>query len=239
MARQLGTVSRNMLVSLTVLGVLLVAVVGVVVVRMAAGGDVQVVAPRGAVVAEGAPPGTPRFAVPDGDPSAPATLTVYEDFQCPACRATEAYLRPTVDRLVAEGAVRVEYHPIAFLDNASTTDYSSRALGAAACVLDTAGDDAYLRMHDLLFLNQPPEGSAGLSDDQLADLAQQAGADRGAVADCMGQGRFAGWVVAATEQASEEGVTQTPTLLVDGTLLELTQNQDPRVTLERAVEAVS
>jgi len=239
MARLTGTRSRNMLVSLTVLAVLLVAVAGVVAVRMAAGGDARLVAPQGAVVAENAPPGTPRFVVPDGDPSAPATLTVYEDFQCPACRATEAYLRPTLDRLVDEGAVRVEYHPIAFLDNASTTDYSSRALGAAACVLDTAGDEAYLRMHDLLFLNQPPEGSAGLSDDQLAELAQQAGADRAAVADCMEQGRFAGWVAAATEQASQDGVTATPTLLVDGTPLQLTQSQDPRVTLEQAVRSAS
>src|SRR5262249_28969188 len=134
---------------------------------------------------------------------------------------------------------RVEYHPIAFLDAASTTDYSSRALGAAACALDEAGIDAYLQMHELLFLHQPPEGSAGLSDGQLADLAEQAGADRGAVADCMGQGPFAGWAEAATEQASKDGVTGTPTILVDGTRLEFTQNEDPRVTLERAVQAAS
>jgi len=231
--------SRNLLVSMTVLGVLVVVVVGVVAVRMVASGDLKVVAPQGAVRAEDAPPGTPRFAIPRGERSAPVTLTIYEDYQCPACRATEAYLRPTIDRLVDDGDMRIEYHPIAFLDAASTTDYSSRALGAAVCVLDQSGDEAYLRMHNLLYLNQPPEGSAGLSDAQLADLAQQAGANRAAVAECMDQARFADWVEAATEQASQDGVNATPTILVNGTQLEFTQNQDPRVTLEQAVQAAS
>jgi protein-disulfide isomerase len=233
------TRSRNLVVSMSVLGVLVVLVVGVVAVRMVASGELKVVAPQGAVRADGAPLGTPRFAIPRGAKSAPVTLTIYEDFQCPACRATEAYLRPTLDRLVENSQVRIEYHPIAFLDSASTTDYSSRALGAAACVLDRTGDEAYLRMHDLLYLNQPPEGSAGLTDDQLADLAQQAGADRAAVAACMDQGTFAGWVQAATEQASQDGVSATPTILVNGTPLNFTQSQDPRVTLEQAVQAAS
>jgi protein-disulfide isomerase len=231
--------SRNLMVSLSVLGVLLVVVVGVVVVQMVATGELKVVAPQGAVAAEGVPLGTPRFAIPRGDRSAPVTLTIYEDYQCPACRATEAYLRPTIDRLVENSSVRVEYHPIAFLDAASTTDYSSRALAAAACVLDQAGDDAYLRMHDLLYLNQPPEGSAGLSDDQLADLAQQAGANRAAVADCMDRGTFAGWVQAATEQASKDGVNATPTVLANGTEVTFTHDEDPRDTLEQAVQAAS
>ncbi len=231
--------SRNLLLSMTVLGVLLVVVVGVVAVQLVAGGNQKVVAPQGAVRAESAPLGTPRFAVSRGAGSAPATLTIYEDFQCPACRATEAYLRPTLDRLVENSQVRIEYHPIAFLDSASTTNYSSRSLGAAACVLDQAGDQAYFRMHDLLYLNQPPEGSAGLTDAQLADLAQHAGADRAKVADCMAKGTFAGWVAAATEQASKDGVNATPTILVNGTHLEFTQNEDPRVTLERAVQAAS
>ena len=241
--------SRNLSVSLSVLGVVVVLVLVVVAVRMSTAGEpATVVAPKGAVA--GAPTGSKaavaaedatggaqaRFVIPRGSASAPVTLTIYEDFQCPACRATEAYLRPTLDRLVDNSQVRVEYHPVAFLDSASTTDYSSRALGAAACVLDSAGTDTYLRMHDLLYLNQPPEGSAGLTDAQLADLAQQAGADRGAVAACMDQGTFAGWVEAATEQASKDDVSATPTILVNGIPLKFTQNQDPRVTLERAIQ---
>ena len=39
--------------------------------------------------------------------------------------------------------------------------YSTRALNAAAVVVDTAGPDAYQTFHDLLFANQPAEGGWG------------------------------------------------------------------------------
>lgn len=224
---------RTLVVSAAVVAVLVLAVgVGIVVQTTRSGGSGD---------AAGAPPqGTvDTYAIPRGETSAPVTLTVYEDFQCPACRTVESYLKPTIDQYVERGTLRVEYRPIAFLDNASTTDYSSRALGAAACVLHEAGRDAFVQMHDLLYANQPPEGTAGLSDEQLADLAQRAGADRAAVSTCMEENRFADWVDAATEQASKEGVNATPTLLVNGEQLQLSNEEDPRTTLRRAIEAAS
>jgi protein-disulfide isomerase len=224
---------RTMLVGGAVVAVLVLVVgLGIVVqtTRSASSGDAGDASPQGTVEAH---------AIPRGDGSAPVTLTVYEDFQCPACRTVESYLKPTIDEYVERGTLRVEYRPIAFLDDASTTDYSSRALGAAACVLDGAGRDTFVQMHDLLYANQPPEGTAGLSDEQLADLAQRAGADRTAVSSCMEDERFAGWVDAATEQASKDGVNATPTLLVNGEQLQLTNEEDPRTTLRRAVEAAA
>lgn len=217
-----------------------VAAVVVVVLAVVVGLGIAVQATRSGDTgtAGGAPQGTvDQYAVPRGAASAPVTLTVYEDFQCPACRTVETYLDPVIDQYVERGTVRVLYRPIAFLDEASTTDYSSRALGAAACVLDEAGRDAFVQMHDLLYANQPPEGTAGLSDGRLADLAQRAGADRAAVSTCMENERFAGWVDAATEQASKNGVNATPTLLVNGEQLELSNEEDPRETLRRAIEA--
>jgi protein-disulfide isomerase len=179
------------------------------------------------------------FGIPRGQRSAPVTLTIYEDFQCPACRAVESYLDPTIDEYVEQGTVRVVYRPMAFLDDASTTAYSSRALGAAGCVLDQAGREAFVRMHDLLFDNQPAEGTEGLSDDQLIDLAVRAGAERSTVASCVDDERFAGWVAAATDQASKDGITSTPTLLIDEQPLAFSDQEDPRLTLSRTIEAAT
>jgi len=188
----------------------------------------------------GAPAGTvATFGIPRGQQSAPVTLTIFEDFQCPACRAVEAYVGATIDEYVERGTVRVVYRPMAFLDDASTTEYSSRALGAAACVVDEAGRDSFVRLHDLLFANQPPEGSAGLSDEKLVDLATQVGAPRSPVTVCMESGRFAGWVAAATEQASKDGVRSTPTLLVDGRVLAFNEREDPQLTLRAAIAAAA
>jgi protein-disulfide isomerase len=217
-----------------------VALVVVVVLAVVVGVGIAVQMSRSDVsggAGDAAPSGVvDRYAVPRGDAAAPVTLTLYEDFQCPVCRQVEAIIGPTVDRFVDNGTVRVEYRPIAFLDAASTTAYSSRALNAAACVLDERGTGAFVRMHGLLFDEQPAEGTAGLSDDQLTTLAARAGADREAVSGCIDDERFAGWVDAATERASKDGVNATPTILVDGEQLQLGGQESPATTLRDAIQ---
>ncbi len=187
-----------------------------------------------------APSGTvDLWAIPRGESSAPVTVTLFEDFQCPACQAMEAYLGDTFQSMVEDGSIQIRYRPMAFLDNASTTDYSSRAMSTAACVLDTAGRDAFFSMHDLLFKHQPAEGTAGLTDDKLADLAKEAGADRDQVRECQQNETFRPWVAAATDQASKENITGTPTILIDGKKLEFKNNEDPVKTFKDAVQAAS
>jgi protein-disulfide isomerase len=118
---------------------------------------------------------------------------------------------------VQAGKVRVEYHPMAFLDDASSTRYSTRALNAAGCVLDTT-PSAFEKFHDLLYANQPKEKSAGLPDSQLIDYAKQAGA--GDISSCVKDLKFEGWTKRVTDQASKDGVVSTPTVFVDGKKLE-------------------
>jgi protein-disulfide isomerase len=162
-------------------------------------------------------------AVPVGDSGAPVVVDVYEDFQCPACAQLESIAGPTFAQLVDDGRIVLRYRPIAFLDQASTTDYSTRALNAAGVVLDAAGPDAFLSFHDALFAEQPPEGGAGLSDDRLAELAAEAGADGSAVEQDIRELRFEDWTAQVTDAASRAGVTGTPTVLVDGERLDPAQ----------------
>jgi protein-disulfide isomerase len=179
---------------------------------------------------------TSDFGVPRGEPDAPVNVVVYEDFQCPACKAVEELVGSTLTTYVDDGTANVEYRPIAFLDDMSSTDYSTRASVTAACTLDSSGPETWLALHDLLFAEQPAEQTAGLSDDQLADLASEAGADRDAVSDCQEAGTFEGWVAAATEQASKDNVTKTPTYFVDGEEVTFSDAEDPTVTLSRLID---
>ena len=165
--------------------------------------------------------GTPRnlsgtYNVVVGKSSAPTTIKLYEDLQCPICKEFEAVTAKQVDAAIAAGTVKVEYHMVAFLDRSSTTNYSSRALNAAAAVLDTAGPDTFLKFHNLLYDNQPAEGSAGLSDQQLIQYAVQAGADQAKVTPLIDGNVYHQWVVNATNQMSLDKVTGTPTVYVNG-----------------------
>lgn len=136
--------------------------------------------------------------------------------QCPACQAFEQRAGATLAELRDAGRVQVLYKPIAFLDRASTDRYSTRALNAAACLLDQH-PQGFEALHTALFAAQPPEGGPGLPDRQLTELVRQAGAtDAGG---CISGREFQAWTARVTEQASRAGVDQTPTVLVNGTPL--------------------
>jgi protein-disulfide isomerase len=151
-----------------------------------------------------------------GSATAPVTVDLYEDFQCPNCKAFEAESGQTIAQLIAAGTVQAHYHGMAFLDTSANDQYSTRALNAAAVVLATAGPDAFQAFHDLLFANQPPETGSGLTDDQLVKYATQAGATGTSVQRAITSLKYGDWVKTATDQASKDGVTGTPTVLVDG-----------------------
>jgi protein-disulfide isomerase len=154
-----------------------------------------------------------------GSPTAPVTVDLYEDLQCPNCRDFEAADGKTIAQLVAAGTVQAHYHPMAFLDNATNNRYSTRALNAAAAVVDAAGPAAFQKFHDLLYANQPPESGTGLTDAQLIAYAHQAGATGTAVDNEIKNLTFGDWVKKVTDQASKDGVTGTPTVKVKGKVL--------------------
>ncbi len=134
----------------------------------------------------------------DGPDSAPVKIVIYEDFQCPYCAQFEAANREQLADWVAAGDVQVQYRPIAFLDSASTDKYSTRSLNAAAAVVNSA-PDAFLEFHNLLFENQPAEGGAGLTDDQLIDYAVQAGASEAEIRTAVEDLTYEGWTARVTE----------------------------------------
>ncbi|WP_448625071.1 DsbA family protein [Geodermatophilus sp. URMC 64] len=155
-----------------------------------------------------------------GAADAPVTIDLYEDFQCPVCKSFEDSAGSTLASLVADGTVQLHYHGMAFLDTNANDDYSTRALNAAAVVVNAAGPDAFQTFHDLLYTNQPAEGGSGLTDDQLIAYAEQAGASGEAVEQAIRGLAYGDWVDQITDQASKDGVTGTPTVFVDGHQLE-------------------
>jgi protein-disulfide isomerase len=199
---------RSFVVSGAVVVVLaLLLVIGYVVQSRRDDSTATATAPAGAVSG---------LAVPAGKASAPVKVVVYEDFMCPFCGQFEAAGRSAFGKDIAAGKVQFQYHVLNFLDDKSSSDYSTRAANALAVVLDTSGQGIAKKFHDQLFENQPEENSAGLSDDELVDLAVQAGAKESAVRpDIEGLG-FEGWVKKVADQASKDEVDRTPTVLVDG-----------------------
>jgi protein-disulfide isomerase len=153
------------------------------------------------------------YGVMIGAPDAPVLVELYEDFMCPACGRFEEATGDELREMTADERVRLVYRPMAFLDGASTTRYSTRALNAAACAVDAGRFSQY---HSVLFSSQPDEGGPGLSDDTLVALGSDAGVTGSEFAGCVQDLQFESWTRGATDAASKAGVVQTPTVLIDG-----------------------
>ncbi|XAS68397.1 DsbA family protein [Micrococcaceae bacterium Sec5.7] len=143
----------------------------------------------------------------------PVKVVLYIDFICPVCKDFETKYNETMTKLRNEGKISVEYRPLGFLDSRSTTNYSSRAANAAACVVNES-PEKYSDFVNALFDKQPAEGSAGLSDNELKKMATDVGAKN--TDTCVDEKTYRPYVKYATQQASVVGVTGTPTVFVEG-----------------------
>jgi protein-disulfide isomerase len=143
----------------------------------------------------------------------PVRVDAFIDFLCPFCRQFELAAESALAGLVSSGQAKLAYHPMNFLDEASTTSYSTRAAAASGCAADQG---RFVQYAHELFARQPPEGGAGLSDAVLAGLGQAAGLDEEAFAACVAQGAYLEWPTYVTARATEAGVSGTPTVLVAG-----------------------
>lgn len=179
-----------------------------------------------------APAAGSEFGLTIGPEDAPHEVIIYEDFLCPYCGQFEQASREDLSQLAADGNVRVEYRPFNLLS--SMGDYSERSAGAFSIVLEESGADVAKEFHDLLFENQPSESGPFPSDDDLIDLAVEAGADEADIRDRIESQDGAAWVARATQAAEDSGVQGTPTILLDGELF-----QDGRTPEELAENLIA
>ena len=191
----------------------LVAAIAFLIVRAASSGGDSGSGDNSAVV-------TPKGLTKDGgflvgSASAPVTVTIYYDYMCPACGAFEKANSDELDKLLADKTIQVDLRPIAFLDRSSQgTRYSTRAANDFATVINDAPDKAWA-FHEALYKNQPQEGSTGLSDDKLAEVARSAGVPDSVVSKFTDM-TYEGWVAKTTQKAFGSGVTGTPTIKING-----------------------
>ncbi|GIG38853.1 DsbA family protein [Cellulomonas phragmiteti] len=165
-------------------------------------------------------------------------VEVYYDFMCPWCGRFDVANAGELDALAADEGVTVVYKSIAFLDgNSQGTFFSTRAANAAAAVAAGA-PDSYTAFVTAMFANQPDEGTAGIKDARIAEIALEVGVPQ-SVVDTFTETvdgtyevatsedeketregtwrRYAPFVAATTQQAAQDlGGLSTPTVLIDG-----------------------
>jgi protein-disulfide isomerase len=168
-----------------------------------------------------------------GKADAPVKVVVYEDFLCPYCRELEVSTRDFLKENADKGRVYVEYHPINLLRSYT---YSARAMNAWAAVLKNGTPAEALTLHTLLFDNQPYEQNADqTSDAQITDWVKQVVGDNTKVLDAM-KTKDTAFFDAAQKSMTDENITSTPTVFVNGKQLPAEAVTQMVSNIETAVE---
>lgn len=160
--------------------------------------------------------GSSRLLIPVGAANASAPLmTVYEDPRCPACGEFEKAFHTTVNSLVAQKKLRIQYHVVSFIDRHTGGTGSRNAADALACAQNAGLFHDY---HDVLYANQPDETASTWNDKSvLLGLAKQVpGLDTPAFRGCVNDSGFGNWVSAVQKDFDKSGFESTPTVLLNG-----------------------
>jgi protein-disulfide isomerase len=152
-------------------------------------------------------------AVWEGQAGVKAVVEVFSDYMCPYCGLFETNFGAELLQRVDAGEIEVVLHPIAILDGYSAgSQYSSRAAAAAWGVAREDGAH-FAAFNQALFEAQPEENTEGLTNEQIADIAVQAGVPV-EIAAALVTDTLMQEVGGITDAALAAGLTGTPTVIV-------------------------
>ena len=110
------------------------------------------------------------------------------------------------------GLVRFEYKDLAFIGNESI-----RAAEAAACANEQG---QYWPYHHTIFANQRGENLGAFNDEALKAFAAAISLDQEAFDGCLDSNRYRNTILQAANIARDRGVSSTPTVFLNGQLVE-------------------
>lgn len=163
----------------------------------------------------------------------PVTVAVYEDLGCPHCQEFQAEVFPALESDYIESA-EIEYRHRDFVVMASESS-AARANAARAVQADTRTDDD-LNGQFFEYKRAVMRDDIGSADD-LAATAEDVGADPSAVTAALEDDTYFPTLVADWERGDKEGVEATPTVVVDGEIVDDSRDRD--AVLEAVEDAVA
>lgn len=163
-------------------------------------------------------------------PADAPVVTMYLDYQCPNCRAFEESYGSMLESEAEAGTWTLQYKTMTFMSTNLQNTASTRAALGAACAADQGYYSAY---HDTIYQNQAAQevvGSEGYSDELLrVTIPNTIGMTAGEVEtfqQCYDNKATSDFVDKVEESAYNDGVTGTPSMAVNGTVLDFSQLAD-------------
>jgi protein-disulfide isomerase len=151
--------------------------------------------------------GIPQHGNTLGKASAPATLVVYEDPQCPFCRSWNVSTLPSVvSQFVRTGKIKLEYRGVVIIGPDSVRGL--QAIDAAA------KQNKLWNFVDGLYARQGAENSGWITNDVILAAAKAAGANGQAILTDMGSASVKATLATWQQQATADQLQGTPTFII-------------------------
>jgi len=202
-------VNRNRLI-LVAAAVGVAALVAVVLIVIAGNGSSS---PMTTATTTAAAPSSSLAGIPQqgntlGKASAPATLVVYEDPQCPFCRSWNVSTLPSVvSQFVRTGKIKLEYRGVVIIGPDSVRGL--QAIDAAA------KQNKLWNFADALYARQGAENSGWITNDVILAAAKAAGANGQAILADMGSASVKATLATWQQQATADQLQGTPTFIIE------------------------
>jgi protein-disulfide isomerase len=220
---------RNRLMIIGAVGILAIVVAGVLILQ-----NLPDNTPVGVIVTVAPNPRPQANGLSMGDPKAPVKIEEFADFQCPTCKLFyESFEPEIVSKYIATGKVFFSYRPFSFIDDfpGATGSESKNAAAAAYCANDQG---KFWEYHDILLSNQNGENQGAFSNKRLIAFASSIGLDSAKFTACVTSKKYAQAVLNDNTYSEAKGVSETPSFIVNGKLVILT---DLTATIDAALIA--
>jgi len=219
------TVARNRLLLLGGVIVAALAVVGVVVALLGSGSSSTKATTTistspsagGGAEAKSTFAGVPQRADTLGRASAPVTLTVFEDPQCPFCRQWNIDTLPTVvHNYVRTGRIKIVYRGVVVI--------GANSLVGLAAIYAAAEQNKLWQMTEALYERQGDENSGWITVPLVRAAAREIGLNPAKVVAAMRASAVTSAIRQSVNEAQSLGINSTPTFAIQkqlGTLQQL------------------
>jgi protein-disulfide isomerase len=153
-----------------------------------------------------------------GEASAPVTLTVFEDPQCPFCRQWNIDTLPTVvDNYVRTGRIKVVYRGVIVI--------GENSLVGLAAEYAAGQQNKLWQMTEALYERQGDENSGWLTTAVVRDAAREIKASPATLLPAMKSAAVASAIQQSVNEARSLGINGTPTFAIQKQLGSLQQLQ--------------
>lgn len=156
-----------------------------------------------------------------GSRSAPVTMVVFSDFECPFCQRVETTITQLKEKYGPD-KLRIVWknNPLPFHKNARP------AAVAAETVFRLGGSKAFWKFHDLAFQNMK-----ALTPENFEQWAAQAGVDKAKFKAAYDKQEYAAKIDADMAVGKSSGVTGTPASIINGVFLSGAQPPDKFIAI--------